>query len=289
MNPRFPIYIITYKRWDSRQTERTLEEMNIPYYLVVDKEDVSKYEPLINNNLCTILELDPQYRLNYDTFWKNEGPTGSGAARNFVWDHAISIGSEFHWIMDDNINGFVRLNRNKKIKVTSPSIFRAMEDFVLRYDNVSMAGPDYRFFAEQSSKLNPFVVNHKIYSCLLIRNDVPFRWRGRYNEDVDLCLRMMKAGWCLIQFKAFLQNKAATQTVKGGNNIEFYQKEGTYLKTKMLKEMHPDLVKMVIRYNRPHHYVDYSVFEKNKLKFKDNIIINKGINEYGMKLVEIKK
>lgn len=195
MKTRFPIYIITYKRWDSRQTERTLEEMKLPYYLVVDKEDVSKYESLIDKKLCTILELDPQYRLNYDTFWKNEGPTGSGAARNFVWDHAVSIDSKFHWIMDDNINGFVRLNRNKKIKVVSGSIFRAMEDFVLRYDNVSMAGPDYRFFAEQSSKLNPYVVNHKIYSCLLIRNDVPFRWRGRYNEDVDLCLRMMKAGW----------------------------------------------------------------------------------------------
>jgi len=44
----------------------------------------------------------------------------------------------------------------------------------------------------------------------LIRNDVPYRWRGRYNEDTDLSLRMLKDRWCTIQFNAFLQGKAAT-------------------------------------------------------------------------------
>lgn len=287
MNPKFPIYIITYKRWDTRLTSKALEEMNCPYKIVVDEEDYDKYAAVIDKNKILILPLE--YRKNYDTFWKDGGPTGSGAARNFVWDHSISIGATHHWILDDNIDGFVRLNRNKKLRCLNSVIFNAMEDFVLRYDNISMAGPDYRFFAEQSSKLRPYVVNHKIYSCLLIRNDVPFRWRGRYNEDVDLCLRMMKSGWCLVQFKAFLQNKMATQTVKGGNTEQFYMKEGTFLKTKMLKEMHPDLVKMVMRYGRPHHFVDYRPFEKNKLKLKDGIKIEKGINEYGLKLITVPK
>ena len=56
----------------------------------------------------------------------------------------------------------------------------------------------------------------------------------------------------------------------------------------MLAEMHPDIAKVVTRFNRDHHFVNYRVF-KNKLIKKDNIKIPKGINNYGMKLVKVKK
>ena len=56
-----------------------------------------------------------------------------------------------------------------------------MEDFVLRYKNIAMAGPQYTMFVTDRSANTypPFTVNTRIYSCNLIRNDVPFRWRGR--------------------------------------------------------------------------------------------------------------
>ena len=258
--------------------------MKIPYKVVVDADQYEDYAKVIDKE--NILTLPIEYRENYDYFWK-EKKTCSGPARNFVWDHSVKNGDSHHWILDDNIQGFVRLNKNKKIMCKSSSFFSAMEDFVLRFSNVGMSGPDYRFFAEQNSKLPPYVVNHKMYSCLLIKNDIPFRWRGTYNEDVDLCLRIMKSKLCIIQFKAFLQNKAATQTVQGGNMDAIYQKEGTYLKSKMLQEMHPDLVKIVERYGRPHHFVDYRPFERLKLIPKKDLKIKKGINSYGMKLIEV--
>ena len=228
MHPRFPIYVISYKRWDSRLTVKALEEMQVDYKVVVDDFDYDKYAQVIDTK--KILVLPNEYRKNYDTFWQDGGTTGSGAARNFVWDHAVASNSQFHWILDDNIDGFVRLHQNKKIKVLTGAYFRCMEDFVLRYENVALAGPHYRFFAANRDKLPPFQVNTRVFSCILIRNDIPFRWRGRYNEDVDLSLRVLKAGWCTILFYAFLQNKAGTQSVKGGNTDEFYSKEGTFKK-----------------------------------------------------------
>ena len=90
----------------------------------------------------------------------------------------------------------------------------------LRYKNVAMAGPQYKFFAPDRQKLPPFVRNTRIYSCNLIRNDLPFRWRGRHNEDTIKSLDVLKAGWCTILFNAFLQDKAPTLTIKGGNNTE---------------------------------------------------------------------
>jgi hypothetical protein len=49
--------------------------------------------------------------------------------------------------------------------------------------------------------------------------------------------------------------------------------------------LHPDVAKVVWRFNRWHHHVDYKTFKKNKLIKKQGIFINNGINNYGMKLI----
>lgn len=128
--------------------------------------------------------------------------------------------------------------------------------------------------------------NTRIYSCNLIRNDIPYRWRGRYNEDTDLSLRILKDGFCTIQFNAFLQGKVVTQQIKGGNTEVFYSKEGTFNKSKMLEELHPDVAKVVYKFGRIHHFVDYTPFKKNKLIRDESIKIDNKINNYGMILVE---
>ena len=125
---------------------------------------------------------------------------------------------------------------------------------------------------------------------LLIRNDIPFRWRGRYNEDTDLSLRVLKDGWCTVQFNAFLGEKTTTQRIGGGNTEEFYAKEGTLNKSQMLVDMHPDVTKLVWKFNRWHHCVDYSGFKqqlhlKEEFKNQEKYIVN----NYGMRIVEIPK
>ena len=150
-----------------------------------------------------------------------------------------------------------------------------------------MSGFEYRFFAGGSRrKKPPYRLNTRIYSCNLIRNDVPYRWRGRYNEDTDLSLRMLKDGWATVLFQAFLQNKLRTSVMRGGNSAEFYDEEGTKNKSQMLVDMHPEITKLVFRYGRWHHEVDYSSFEKNPLMKKPGLNIPDGINEYGMKLIQ---
>jgi hypothetical protein len=158
-----------------------------------------------------------------------------------------------------------------------------MEDFCDKYKNLAMAGPQTHFFAPRKQKQNPFCLNTRVYSCNLILNKAHFRWRGRYNEDTDLSIRMLKAGWCTIQFYAFLMGKLPTQTIGGGNTADFYAKDGTLPKSKMLVAMHPDCVRLVWRFNRWHHYADYKKFKYNKLiKDENNNIINDKVNNYGM-------
>ena len=292
-NPKYPVYIVSKGRADSRLTSKSLERMNVPYYIAIEPQDYKDYSAVIDPKKILVLP------------FSNHGD-GPGRARNWCWDHAISIGAEKHWVLDDNIADFYRLHKNQRIRVESGAIFRAAEDFVDRFENVPISGFQYRFFIAPNSYYPAFVKNTRIYSCLLISNDCKHRWRGRYNEDTDICLRVLKDGDCTIQFNAFLQGKAATQTLKGGNTEEFYHKEtedgsidkskwrdgklnpeGTINKSKMLYDMHPDVTQIVWKYGRWHHYVDYSIFKKNKLILKNTVDIASipKVNDYGMKLV----
>lgn len=292
MNPQFPIYLPTKGRADSRLTSKALTKMGVPHYMVVEEQEYDMYVEACRGSTATVVILDPQYKHNYELcddlgLTKSTGP---GPARNFAWDHASSNGFKYHWVIDDNINEFLRLHENKKIRFGDGTPFRMMEDFVLRYKNVVMAGPQYRAFAPQNTSLPPFVINTRIYSCNLIKNDASwqdgrlFRWRGRYNEDTILSLDMLTQGYCTVQFNNVLQDKLRTQKIGGGNSAEFYFKEGTYSKSKMLKDVYPKYTTLVWKFAREHHEVNYRPFKSNRLEFADNYVQQSGANEYGLVL-----
>ncbi len=287
---KYPIYVVSKNRKDHCSTSVFLSNMEVKHYVVVEPSDYNDYVNSIQNEFCTILELDMKFQEEYDTFddlgdTKSKGP---GSARNFCWDHSIKNGFDWHWVMDDNANeGFHWLYQNAKIKSRCGSFFRAIEDFVDRYSNIAIAGLNYTKFCMENEKTTAFVLNTRIYSFLLIRNDIDYRWKGRYNEDTDLSLRVLRGNWCTIQFNTFLAGKATTQKIQGGNTEEFYAHEGTLNKSKMLEEMHPDVAKVMWRFSRWHHYVDYSGF-RQKLKLKDDVDLNQLplVDNRGMKIIK---
>lgn len=298
--PQFPLYIPTKGRHEHLMTSTYLSEMGVWHYVVVEPQEVDAYRRAIKARglRARVLELDLSFKGRYE-LCDDLGltrSTGPGPARNFAWEHSKAEGHAWHWVMDDNIKGFFRLNRNLKVPTKSPAFWRAMEDFVLRYRNVAMAGPNYFMFASRKTKMPPFVTNTRIYSCNLIRNDVPQRWRGRYNEDTILSLDMLKAGWCTVQFNAFLQYKIQTQTMKGGNTAAFYHAEGkltagskyatggTTAKSEMLARVHPDVSRVVWRFGRVHHHVNYTRFKAQCLIRKEDADVPSKPNNYGMTL-----
>ena len=262
--------------------------MEVPYRIVIEEQEYDEYAKVIDPSKILILPV--KYLEEYDTCDEFGGTKsrGPGAARNFVWDHSTAEGHTRHWVMDDNLDAFHRVNRNIKAEAETGAIFKAAEDFVDRYDNVAIAGFNYYSFVKAVDGVPPFVLNTRIYSCLLIQNDIDYRWRGRYNEDTDLSLRVLKDGWCTVQFNAFLCGKVTTQRMSGGNTKEFYEQEGTKNKSMMIKNLHPDVASVVWRFNRWHHHVDYKPFKSNKLKRKEGIVIPTGVNNYGMALVPVK-
>lgn len=275
MNPEYPVYIVSKGRWESRLTAKALLKMGVPFKIVIEPQEYPQYSEVIDPALILTLP------------FSNLGQ-GSIPARNWIWEHAIATGANRHWILDDNIRDFKRLHKNKRIPFDAGTGFKAIEDFVDRYTNVAIAGMNYEMFVPAKKKQPPLVFNTRIYSCILIKNDLSYRWRGRYNEDTDLSLRALKDGWCTILFNTFFCWKTSTMQMKGGNTDELYQGDGRLLMAQSLQQQHPDVVKITRKWGRWQHQVDYRPFKRNHLIKRTDIEIPQGVNNYGLVLKQIK-
>ena len=274
--PRYPVYVISKGRSDCCLTARFLRKDGTPFYIVVEPQEKAEYAKEF-----------PSVQLLVTPF-SNLGQ-GSIPVRNWVWEHAKSTGAKRHWIIDDNIRWISRRYNSERIPCDSGTALFCCEDFVERYKNIAVAGLGYEMFATGVQKLPPFRVNCHIYSCLLILNSLPWRWRGRYNEDTDLCLQVLADGWCTVAFNAFLIKKTESMVMKGGNTDELYQGEGRLKMARSLERLWPGVVTVGRRFNRPQHIVKYA-WKKfdTPLKLKPGIKIDPTPNEYGMVLKRVK-
>jgi hypothetical protein len=257
---KYPIYILSKGRSETRFTAKTLDEMQVPYKMVIEPQEYEAYNKYIPADKLILL---PTQYLNLNQ--------GGIPARNFIWQHSIDNGHKAHWIIDDNIEGFFRWNKNKKLPLKSGICFKMIEDYFDGCENVAQCGIQYSsFYPEISLKRPMFLANTRIYSCMLIKNDIEIeeRWRGKYNEDTDLSLRFLKKGYSTLLFQNFLCGKKTTLSVKGGN-AEIYSGDGLQKKLDSLIAQHPDVVKGTFKFKKVHHQVNYKPFADNKIIYKD--------------------
>lgn len=285
---RYPIFILSKGRWESRFTSRTFEEIGMDYRIVIEEQEYDNYAAVIDPKKILVLP------------FKNLGQGGI-PARNWIWEKSIQEGHERHWVIDDNIRYFYRLHENTRLRVKSSVPLRVCEDYVDRFSNVAMAGLNYLYFAPAFMKKAPAYYNTRIYSCILLDNSVQERWRvldcdgkpAPFNEDTDLSLQLMKKGYCTILLNSFVVGKTGTLHMKGGNTEAVYKLgnaqefDNRYTFAASLKQAHPDCVEIVQRYGRWHHEVDYSYFQKN-----NKMLLKPGVSwpdEYPtkLKLVEL--
>lgn len=276
--PKYPIYIPSRGRWESRLTARALEKMNCPYWIVVEPFEYDKYASVIDPAKILVLPRNDMKLIG---------------SRNWIKEHSKSLGFKRHWQLDDNIGRFYRWQNNEKIQLRSPNFFRACEDFTDRYKNVAFSGLQYMTFVPKRVPKPPYDVNKRVYSCTLVNNEHDFNWRSIYNDDTDVCLMAFKAGWSTILFNIFQADKTATMVLDGGNTNELYKIEDGRLKmAQAICDLHPDVSTIKWKWGRWQHHVDYSRFKDNKLVRVDNyheIVKDKSPNEYGMKLKRLKE
>jgi hypothetical protein len=272
----YPIYIVSKGRFENCLTAKLLSKDNVPFHLVVEPQEADKYIQSFGNESVYILP------------FSNQGK-GSIPARNWVWEHSKELGFNRHWILDDNLRSFRRLYKGKRIPCEADIALKVCEDFTDRYTNVGLSGLNYyKFVLNYTQK--PFYQNVHVYSCILVNNAVPYRWRGRYNEDTDLCLQVLSGNYCTILINAFMCDKVSTMTMTGGNTDELYVGDGRLKMARSLERKWPGVVTTQRRFKRPQHVINQAW--KN---FDTKLIMREDFNpssitdcNYDMKLKELK-
>lgn len=255
---QYPIYIISKGRWEQFYTAKLFLAENIDFKIAVEPQEYDNYCNSIGKKY--ILKLP----------FSNLG-MGSTPARNYCWEHSIKNGYKKHFLFDDNILSFMRWVNNKRPRCNTKEALLVLQTISDKYKNLGMSGLEEPNFVVKFPK-NPFKINCHIYSAMLINNKIPFRWRLKYNEDVDLNLQCLHNKWCTLSLVWYMANKNATTVKqKGGNQSELYQGNDPFkkqLKAKSLEMVWPQYVKTGIRYGRPHHIINWSQFKHPLLKEK---------------------
>jgi len=276
---RYPVYVPSKGRAQINTTGRLLGQAGVTPWWVVEPQEADEYRARYGDRVLILP-------------FSNLGQ-GSIPARNWIWEHAKAQGHRWHWIIDDNVLGFWRTHANRRLVVEQSSApLRVVEDLADRYENLAFAGLSADGFAPDRTQLSPIAWNTRVYSVTLINTGLPFRWRGRYNEDTDLCLRALKSGYATALLRAFLMKKAHTARsggvggMAGGNTDNVYNTEDHRRAfAESLKEQHPDVVDVVWKFGRWHHEVDYSPFKGNRPRLLPGITPTKHVDEYGLQLV----
>jgi len=252
---KYPVYIISKGRWKTPLTARFFKKDGVDFKIVVEPQEYENYCKAIGKKYVIKLP------------FSNLG-LGSYPARNFCWEHSIKEGHERHWLFDDNIHMVRRLYKGKRIPCNSKVGLKVIEDFTDRYINIAISGFNYTMFVLNETP-KPFYYNVHVYSAMLIKNDLKYRWRMKYNEDVDLCLQVLNDKYCTVSFNAFMVDKVSTtHGMKGGNQDLLYNNNDTekfWIKSQSLKEVWPKYVDVVWKFNRPHHSVNWKKHFKHPL------------------------
>jgi hypothetical protein len=251
---KYPVYIISKGRYEKTLTANRFESYGIDYLIAVEPQEYELY--------CRKLGAHRVLKLPFS----NLG-LGSYPARNYCWEHAKANGYKYHWLFDDNITEIRKwINQKREIIKDYIPALKYVENYSEKYDIDINGFEEYNFCVRPPKK--PFKNNCHVYSAMLIKNDLPYRWRLKYNEDIDLNLQVLHNGGSTSSCVYYMANKISTSVkMKGGNQTELYKgndPKKNLLKAKMLEAVWPQYTKTVIRFGRHHHLIDWKQFNKKR-------------------------
>ena len=246
--PRYPIFIPSKGRADKVLTAKCFVNDGVPFHLVVEPQEAEAYQREWGAEHVLTLPDD------------NKGLVFS---RNWIKQYSIARGDVRHWQFDDDIKRFGRLTQGCRLYCESNIALAFCEDFVERFENVALASlNDHKFLIAshgvQKDKAPPFYLNSRCYTCFLVLNSTPYRFRGPYNEDTDMTLQCLAGGWCTMLFNAFNMVSPATLARPGGQMVSQqanYNGDGRLKMARDLERKWPGIVSVQRRFRRPQHTI----------------------------------
>lgn len=259
------IYIISKGR-PQCITARTLVKMNYPgeWFIVCGNNDETL--PQYKENWGDrVLVFDWYEEIKHtdtlDNFGFEEKASGACPVRNATMKISQKRGELRHWQFDDDYTIFMHFDKSLKKNVKFDSGVQ-FEEWLYR---IAKFGHEARMsnigFAQSAETFpeNACTFSRRIFNAhnLPSTDDIFVPWVGRMNDDLINAINVWKSGGYEMQLKHMNMTMPNTQSEQGGLT-EMYNQDGTVRKSAYPVLVAPNATRLVVRFGRYHHSVDWS-------------------------------
>lgn len=207
----FPIYIPSRGRANDVLIANQFDADGLQYKIVVEPQDYAAYNQRYSANQLLVLD-------------KNNG--GVAYVRNFIKEHAASLGYRYHWQFDDNVRSFSIRYGGKAHKARPINAISFIESIVFEYTNIGGINFSNGAYAFGYDKKPMFRINNQIYCAMLLNTEPQSRFRANIHEDTDYSLQLLHEGWATLVCNRIVMTKTHTMTMSGGNTDTEYANGG---------------------------------------------------------------
>jgi hypothetical protein len=267
MRSDFCIFILTHGRAGRVITVETLRKCGYTgkFYIVIDDEDSQgdEYRKEFGDKVLMFSKEEMSKKFDEgDNF--NDRRTIT-YARNACFELAEKVGCRYFMQLDDDYRAFnYKFTADRRYTESLihnlDSVFLHMLNFYTDSQFLSIAfsqGGDH--IGGGAGYAKAIQTKRKAMNSFLCDTQRPFKFRGRFNEDVNTYTSAQRAGGLFLTLLGLELKQKATQANDGGIT-ELYKKFGTYVKAFMTIMYAPSCV--IIRNmqvcDRIHHQVNWN-------------------------------
>lgn len=258
------IYIISKGR-PHCTTAQTLEKMNFKgdWYIVCGNNDATlqAYQDRWGARVL-VFDWYEQVKTSdvLDPFGFDNKGSGCVPVRNAVAEISRGKGELRYWEFDDDYTRFYMIEKNgKKWGMLTGRAFldelKKLSSFAHKCGLANMG-----FCVGSDSRPETVLeIGRRVFNAHNLPTDPALitPWRGRMNEDLINAIDTYKRGRSEYFVKYMMLTMEMTQTT-GGGNTEIYQEDGTVRKTAYAVMVDPLNVKLVRKFGRYHHRVNWN-------------------------------
>ena len=260
------VYIISKGRPQCR-TAQTLERIKFPgeWFIVCGTNDET-LDQYIERWGGRVLTFDFEKQLEttdtMDPFGFGEMASGACPVRNATRGISRERGELRHWQLDDDYTGFQIFDSKTGKRPTvkdGAELYERMERIAEFGHECGLANVGFTPAGIAASRENARNYSPRVFNAHNMPSDPELfvRWVGRMNDDLINAINVYRTGrGPEFSFNFVSMNMPATQSENGGLS-ELYREEGTVRKTAYAVMAAPGAVKLVERFGRYHHAVDW--------------------------------
>lgn len=265
----FGILILSHGRADNVKTISTLEKKNYTgkWYILIDNEDDQAQDYINNFGKEHIIIFDKaKAGKTFDIMDNFDGRQVPTFARNVCFDEAKKLGLKYFLELEDDYFNFSKRHEiDGQLRTTYVGNFDLLIDPYIKFLDESKAlTVAFCQIGDLLGGVNSMVYQQKLtrkaMNAFFCNVERPFKFLGRFNDDVNAYLELGKTGKLFFTTRDICLYQPQTQHQDGGIT-DAYKQYGTYVKSFYSVMLRPDCVKISTfgdTHRRIHHRITWN-------------------------------